>query len=91
MKIGALYALLSVITWSIISVITRFCLLNYEANILVFASMQIFAGGSRTITYPKTRNCGRLESRRRLFMAVHATANIPEFLSSRSLPVHHQY
>ena len=45
MKIGALYALLSVITWSIISVITRFCLLNYEANILVFASMQIFAGG----------------------------------------------
>ena len=43
MKIGALYALLSVITWSIISVITRFCLLNYEANILVFASMQIFA------------------------------------------------
>ena len=45
MKIGSLYALLSVITWSIISVITRFCLLNYEANILVFASMQIFAGG----------------------------------------------
>ena len=45
MKIGALYALLSVITWSVISVITRFCLLNYEANILVFASMQIFAGG----------------------------------------------
>ena len=45
MKIGALYALLSVITWSIISVITRFCLLNYKANILVFASMQIFAGG----------------------------------------------
>ena len=50
-----------------------------------------FRRGSRTITYPKTRNCGRLESRRRLFMAVHATANIPEFLSSRSLPVHHQY
>ena len=45
MKIGALYALLSIITWSVISVITRFCLLNYDANILVFASMQIFAGG----------------------------------------------
>ena len=33
----------------------------------------------------------RLESRCRLFMVVHVAANIPELLSSRSLPVHHQY
>ena len=50
-----------------------------------------FRRGSRAITYPKTCNRRRLESRCRLFMAVHVTANIPEFLSSRSLPVHHQY
>ena len=50
-----------------------------------------FCRGSRAITYPKTCNRRRLESRCRLFMVVHVAANIPELLSSRSLPVHHQY
>ena len=45
MKIGALYALLSIITWAIISVITRFCIVYLEANILVFATLQIFSAG----------------------------------------------
>ncbi|MCR9012540.1 DMT family transporter [Gabonibacter chumensis] len=45
MKIGALFALLSVITWSVNSVVTRYCLLNYDINILVFTSLQIFSGG----------------------------------------------
>ncbi len=50
-----------------------------------------FCRGSRAITYPKTCNRRRLESGCRLFMVVHVAANIPELLSSRSLPVHHQY
>ena len=91
MKIGALYALLSVITWSIISVITRFCLLNYEANILVFASMQIFAGGVALLLIRKPVTAEGWKAGVGYSSAVHATANIPEFLSSRSLPVHHQY
>lgn len=45
MKTGAIYALLSVIIWAVISVITRFCLLNYDVNILVFSTLQIFAAG----------------------------------------------
>lgn len=45
MKIGALYALLSIITWAIISVITRFCIIYLETNILVFATLQIFSAG----------------------------------------------
>lgn len=50
-----------------------------------------FCRGSRAITYPETRNRGRLESRHRLFMVIHSATNIPEFLSGSGLSIYLQY
>lgn len=42
---GALYALATVIVWSLLNVVNRFCILKFDASILVFTGYMIFASG----------------------------------------------
>ena len=40
---GVLLALSTVIVWAILNVVNRFCVLQYDVNIMVFTSFMIFA------------------------------------------------
>ena len=42
---GVLLALSTVIVWAILNVVNRFCVLQYDVNIMVFTSFMIFATG----------------------------------------------
>lgn len=42
---GVLLALSTVVIWAILNVANRFCVLQYEVNIIVFTSFMIFATG----------------------------------------------
>lgn len=42
---GSILALCTVITWALMSVINRYCVLKFDINVLVFTSYLIFSGG----------------------------------------------
>lgn len=42
---GVLLALATIIVWSILNVVNRYCVLRYDADIMVFTSFMIFATG----------------------------------------------
>ena len=48
---GVLLALSTVIVWAILNVVNRFCVLQYDVNIMVFTSFMIFATGVTSVSY----------------------------------------
>lgn len=42
---GVFYALATVIVWSLLNVVNRFCILKFDASIIVFTGYMIFASG----------------------------------------------
>lgn len=42
---GSLFALCTVVTWSVMGVVNRYCVLKFDTDILIFTSFLIFAGG----------------------------------------------
>ena len=71
---GVLLALSTVIVWAILNGVNRFCVLQYDVNIMVFTSFMIFATGVTLMI---------------ILLAVHHYADHPQFHDDLYLPLYH--
>ena len=82
---GVLLALSTVIVWAILNVVNRFCVLQYDVNIMVFTSFMIFATGVTLMIIRKQV----IPQNWKILLAVHHYADHPQFHDDLYLPLYH--